>query len=138
MGRKAVENLEKPTISVGIEQLEGAGFITSGKKKYTSIVQGFSDELFVKSIRYCDAASGGYEREVSADNVISAMRKIYSTPIVRHKKFSVILQILEYLLSVGIGVGASNIKETWGIIMCMSCFIFTCVSFIFRKMNEHE
>lgn len=138
MGRGAVDNLEKPTITVGNKQLEEAGFITSGKKKYESIVKSFSDELFIKSILYCDAASGGCEREVSADNVTSAMRKIYSTPIVRHKKSTVILQIVEYILSVGIGVGASNIKETWGVITCMLCLFITCVSFSIRKYYEHE
>ena len=138
MGREDVDNLDKPKITVGFEQLEVAGFIASGKNRYQSAVQGFSDELFRKSILYCDAASGGCEREVSSDNVTSAMRKIYSTPIVRHKKSTVILQILEYMLSVGIGVGASNIKDTWGVITCMLCLFLTCVSFSIRKYYEHE
>ena len=138
MGRKAVENLEKETSSVAIEQLEEAGFIASGKKKYESIVQGFSDELFIKSILYCDAASGGYEREVSAENVKSAMRKIYSTPINKHKKISFFLQIIEYGSSVGIGIGGSNLKETWGVIVCISCILITCISLFYRKLNEHE
>lgn len=136
--KKNAEKLTKPTVTIDEQNLDDAGFIQSGKRKFKEVVTAFSDDLFLKSVKFYDAVARDNDREVSADNVHSAVKKIYATPLEQHKKVNLALQIVEYLCSVLVGVGASNLKEIWGIFMILVSFIIAVVCFMYRTLSKYE
>lgn len=136
--KKNAEKLKKPTVTIDELCLNDAGFIQSGKRRFKEVVTAFSDSLFLKSVKYCDADSRDNDREVSADNVYNAVKKIYATPLEQHKKLNIVLQILEYICSALVGVGASNLKESWGVLMILISFMFGVICFTYRTLSKYE
>ena len=88
--------------------------------------------------KYSDAGARNNEREVSADDVYNAVKKIYAAPLQQHKKLNLCLQILEYIFAIFVGVGASNLKEIWGLLACLICFTLTAICFVIRTLNKYE
>lgn len=94
---KSAEKLIKPNVIIEDQNLNAAGFIQSGKRRFKEVVFAFSDDLFLKSVKYSDAGARNNEREVSADDVYNAVKRIYAAPLQQHKKWNLCLQILEYI-----------------------------------------
>ena len=107
-------SLVKPEISLPKEILEEAGFINSGIEEFRKMTSAFSDDLFEKSIHIGNAGSSGEEREVTREHVKKAAHMIYGRTS-EVSKTSVALQLVEYIASAGVGVGASNLSVNWGI-----------------------
>lgn len=118
--------------------LHEAGFIPSGYRKFKEVVTAFSDELFLRSVKYSDAGARDNDREVSTDNVYTAVKTIYVSPLQQHKKRNIILQVLEYLFSGLVGVGLSNSDETWGIPLFLICFVAGIGCFTYRTISNNE
>lgn len=138
MIKKSVEQLEKPTISIDEEKLIAAGFINSGKRKFIETVVEFSESLFTKTVILSDASSEESEREITSDYVKEAAYKIFAHPIKHHSVIYRLLVIVEYILSVGIGVGGSNLNSVWGVILFVLCFASAVLRFAYRKIKENE
>lgn len=136
--RKNVEKLTKPSVTIDEPALHEAGFIQSGYRKFKELVTAFSNELFLRSVKYSDAGARDNDREVSADNVYAAVKTIYVSPLQQHKKRNVILQVIEYLFSCLVGVGASNLGKTWGILMFVVCFVVCVGCFTYRTISNNE
>lgn len=136
--KKSAEKLNKPDVTIAEQELDAAGFILSGKRKFKEVVTAFSDELFLKSVRYCDAGTRDNDREVSAENVYNAVKKIYATPLEQHKKINTFLYVIEHLGTLLVGVGASNYKEVWGFIMCLLSLMVAVGCFMYRTLSKYE
>lgn len=136
--KKSAEKLSKPTVTIDDTALKEAGFIQSGYCKFKELVKAFSDELFLKSVKYSDAGSRDNDREVSADNVYTAVKTIYVAPLHQHKKRNAILQGIEYVSSALVGVGASNLNEIWGLLMLLFCFVVGVGCFTYRTISNNE
>ena len=135
---KSAEKLIKPSVMIDEQNLNAAGFIQSGKRRFKEVVIAFSDDLFLKSVKYSDAGASNNEREVSADDVYNAVKRIYAAPLQQHKKWNLCLQILEYIFAILVGVGASNLKEMWGLLVFLVCFILATICFVIRTLNKYE
>jgi len=138
MIKKTVDQLQKPTITIDESKLVDAGFINSGKRKFLETVVEFSDSLFTKTVLLSDATNEESEREITSDYVKEAALKIFAHPLKHYSKTYKILSIAEYICSIGIGVGASNINSPWGIIFLLVCFAIAVLSFAYRKIKENE
>lgn len=136
--RKNAEKLTKPTITIDDMALKEAGFIQSGYRKFKELVTAFSNELFLRSVKYSDAGARDNDREVSADNVYTAVKTIYVSPLQQHKKRNMLLQITEYVSSCLVGVGASNLNETWGLLLLLICFVACLGCFTYRTISNNE
>ena len=131
---KSLKDLEKPQPQINEQSLTDAGFINSGKLKYQEMVKAFSEVLFDKSILVCDANNNEGEREVTGEHVNRASHIIYGKTIDKPDKLSVIIQIVELILTAFAGVGASNLKETWGAITFGVCLALAVMSFVIRNV----
>lgn len=131
---KSLKELEKPQPQIDEQSLTDAGFINSGKLKYQEMVKAFSEVLFDKSILVCDANNNEGEREVTGEHVNRASHIIYGKTIDRPDKFSVIIQIVELILTAFAGVGANNLKDTWGAITFGVCLALAVISFVVRNV----
>lgn len=138
MIKKSVDQLEKPSISIDEDKLLDAGFINSGKRKFIETVVEFSESLFTKTVMLSDATSEESEREITSDYVKEAAFKIFAHPLKHYSKTYRLLSIAEYIFSIGIGVGASNLKTFWGIIVFVLSFASAVLSFAYRKIKENE
>lgn len=54
---KSAEKLIKPNVIIEDQNLNAAGFIQSGKLRFKEVVFAFSDDLFLKSVKYSDAGA---------------------------------------------------------------------------------
>ena len=138
MIKKSVDRLEKPSISIDEDKLLDAGFINSGKRKFIETVVEFSESLFTKTVMLSDATSEESEREITSDYVKEAAFKIFAHPLKHYSKTYRLLSIAEYIFSIGIGVGASNLNTFWGIIVFVLSFASAVLSFAYRKIKENE
>lgn len=138
MIKKSVDQLEKPSISIDEDILLDAGFINSGKRKFIETVVEFSESLFTKTVMLSDATSEESEREITSDYVKEAAFKIFAHPLKHYSKTYRLLSIAEYIFSIGIGVGASNLNTFWGIIVFVLSFASAVLSFAYRKIKENE
>lgn len=43
-----------------------------------------------------------------------------------------------YIFAILVGVGASNLKEMWGLLVCLVCFILATICFVIRTLNKYE
>ena len=129
---KSLKELQKPQPIIEEQILTDAGFINSGRSRYQEMVRAFSEELFDKSVLVCEANNHEAEREVTGEHVNRATHIIYGKTIDKPNKLSLILQIIELILTAGAGVGASNLTETWGAITFGVCLAFTVMSFVIR------
>lgn len=136
--KKSAEKLTKPSVTIDDTALKEAGFIQSGYRKFKELVTAFSNELFLRSVKYNDAGARDNDREVSADNVYAAVKTIYVSPLQQHKKRNFILQVIEYFSSCLVGVGASNLDETWGLLVLLLCFVVCVVCFTYRTISNNE
>lgn len=115
---RPINELTKPEVSIREEELASAGFINSGKTKFKSILQDFSNQLFYKAVRYGDAEKGELEREITQEHVYSASYNIFRKYGRKDKSIWAILgQIGEYLFTGLAGVGGGRIETTWGVLM---------------------
>jgi undecaprenyl pyrophosphate synthase len=64
---KSAEKLIKPNVIIEDQNLNAAGFIQSGKRRFKEVVVAFSDDLFLKSVKYSDA--GARKIRKSADSL---------------------------------------------------------------------
>lgn len=138
MIKKSIDQLEKPSISIDEDKLLDAGFINSGKRKFIETVVEFSESLFTKTVMLSDATSEESEREITSDYVKEAAFKIFAHPLKHYSKTYRLLSIAEYIFSIGIGVGASNLNTFWGIIVFVLSFASAVLSFAYRKNKENE
>ena len=133
---KALNDLNRPQITIDDKELVDADFIKSGKDKYTKLVVAFSHDLFERSIMLCDAGNLGGDREVTQDYVVKASHIIYGKSNEKQSSIAIILQIVEYLCSAGIGVGASNLDKNWGIGVFGISIVIGVVAFVTRTVNK--
>ena len=138
MIKKSIDQLEKPSISIDEDKLLDAGFINSGKRKFIETVVEFSESLFTKTVMLSDATSEESEREITSDYVKETAFKIFAHPLKHYSKTYRLLSIAEYIFSIGIGVGASNLNTFWGIIVFVLSFASAVLSFAYRKIKENE
>ena len=131
---KSLKELSKPQPQIDEQSLTDAGFINSGKLKYQEMVKAFSEVLFEKSILVCDANNNEGEREVTGDHVNRATHIIYGKTIDKPDKWGVVVQIAELVLTAFAGVGASNLKDTWGAITFGVCLALAVISFVVRNV----
>ena len=82
----------------------------------------------------CEANNHEAEREVTGEHVNRATHIIYGKTIDKPDKWSVIFQIIELILTAFAGVGASNLKETWGAITFGVCLACAVMSFVVRNV----
>ena len=129
---KKLSELKKPETNPDEGTLVEAGFTNTGKTKFVVLVRAFSDNLFDRSVLQCDASNFEGEREVTQEHVMRAAHDIYGRHDVRQTTLFISLQILEYIACALVGVGASNLKETWGIVLFGFSLFITIVSFVYR------
>ena len=131
---KSLKYLAKPQPIIDEQALTDAGFINSGKSKFQEMIKAFSDELFDKSVLVCEANNREGEREVTGEHVNRATHIIYGKTIDKPDKWSLIVQIVELILSAFAGVGASNLKDTWGAILFGVCLALAVMIFVVRNV----
>lgn len=131
---KSLNELVRPQPIIEERILTDAGFINSGRSKYQEMVKAFSEELFEKSVLVCEANNHETEREVTGEHVNRATHIIYGKTINKPDKWSLILQIVELVLTAAVGVGASNLKEIWGAITFGVCLALAVMSFVVRNV----
>lgn len=128
--------LNYPEIIVSDKELSDKGFIKSGKDKYKKLVVAFSNELFERSIKLCDAGNLGGDREVTQEYVVKASHIIYGKSNEKQSNKALFLQIVEYMCSAGLGAGASNLSENWGVITFGLSILVGIVAFVTRTVNR--
>lgn len=101
---KSLKELVKPQPIIEEKILTDAGFINSGRSKYQEMVRAFSEELFEKSVLVCEANNHETEREVTGDHVSRATHIIYGKTIDKPDKWSLIVQIVELILTAFLGL----------------------------------
>lgn len=131
---KSPKELEKPQPIIEEKILTDAGFINSGRSKYKEMVRAFSEELFEKSVLVCEANNHEVEREVTGEHVNRATHIIYGKTIDKPNKWSVLIQIVELILTAFAGVGGSNLEKTWGAITFGACLALAVMSFVIRNV----
>lgn len=131
---KSLKYLAKPQPIIDEQVLTDAGFINSGKSKFQEMIKAFSDELFDKSVLVCEANNREGEREVTGEHVNRATHIIYGKTIDKPDKLTLIVQIFELILSAFAGVGASNMKDTWGAILFGGCLALAVMIFVVRNV----
>lgn len=131
----AVNDLEKPIVSIANDRLEAAGFLGSGKTEFKNTLQSFSDELFLSSVKFSDIDNSDDIREITRDHVKNANKKIFGTKLNYGKNgLYITLNIAEYIFVLLVGIGASNFNCSWGIFMSLSSLILASASFIYRSL----
>lgn len=133
---KALNELQHPRITIDDKELGEADFVKSGKEKYKALVLAFSQELFDRSILLCDAGNLGGDREVTQENVIRASHIIYGKSPEKQSAMTIFLQVMEYLCSAGIGVGASKLDKTWGIGVFGLSILVGIICFVTRTVKK--
>lgn len=134
MTNESLKNLAKPTTTIEENVLDDAGFINSGKTKYKSLLQAFAEELFDRSVLLCDAGRNEEEREVTREHVVQASHIIYGKSYSKVSIPHVVLQIIEYVFSAGIGVGASNLSSSWGVFVFGISLFLVIIAFVSRTV----
>jgi hypothetical protein len=131
---KSLKNLVKPQPIIDEQILTDAGFINSGKSKYQEMIKAFSETLFEKSVLVCEANNHEGEREVTGEHVNRATHIIYGKTIDKPDKWSLIVQIIELIITAFAGVGASNLKDTWGALLFGACLALAVMIFVVRNV----
>src|SRR5688572_13703720 len=105
----------KPVVVVNDEELTTASLTAGGKQHFAKTANDYARALLAKSVHCCKADQTTDGRlEVTGVHVSKAAHLLASFGLDRPPKWATFLQGAEYILAIGIGVGASNVKESWG------------------------
>lgn len=98
------------------QDLQHAGFTTSGAKRYQETVAAYSTALYEKAVVYAQADKAtDTNLEVTHDHVRAAAHNITATfGRDQPSRLSVPIQIGEYVFTALAGVGGGSLKEPWG------------------------
>ena len=122
---ETLKNIPKPIINISEEPLREAGFIDSGIAEFKQLTSAFCNKLFETSR---SIAKNGDECDIIRNHVQSAGYALYSHKSV--SKWSIVPQIVDRLSAIGVGVGASNLKDNWGQITFAVCFALWSIAIV--------
>ncbi len=107
-----------------LDNLESQGFTPTGKKRLTDTVDSYKAELIKKSVDFAKTSQvEGMPIEVTHEHVRAAAGKLQND--FGKKTMSGIAlfgNVVEYICSVGVGLGAGYISQGWGIITFVGSF----------------
>lgn len=127
---ESLSNPPKSLISVSEDALIESGFTETGREEFKNFTSAFSNSLFDKSKNYGDVVRG--KREITHEHVKQAARKVYNKPLKEEPLLSKVLQIIEYLCTCCVGVGASNFDKNWGKVSFFLSLAIGLIAFITR------
>jgi hypothetical protein len=117
------------------QELQQAGFTSSGAKRYQETVSAYSNTLYDKSVVYAQAdKAADTNLEVTHDHVRAAAHNITATfGREQPSKLGVPIQIGEYVFTALAGVAGGSLKEPWGTPMFVICVALAVVLFVVRN-----
>jgi hypothetical protein len=117
------------------QELQQAGFTTSGAKRYQETVSAYSTTLYDKAVVYAQADKATDSNlEVTHDHVRAAAHNITATfGREQPSKFGVPIQIGEYIFTALAGIAGGNLKEPWGTPMFVICVALAVILFVVRN-----
>lgn len=117
------------------QDLQNAGFTPAGIKRYEDTITAYGETLLKKSV-----AQGNLDKaddsplEITHEHVRAAAHNIVSTfGKEKPSPLTIPIQIGEYLLTAGAGVGGGALKEKWGLPVLVICLAFAVVLFVVRN-----
>lgn len=132
---ESLKKSHKPLILVPEDALKEAGFTETGREEFKNLTSAFCDRLFELSIYYGGNVVRG-KREVTYEHVKQAASKVYNYPIEKASSWSTGLQVIEYLATGFVGVGASNFSENWGKVFFFLSLAIGIIAFVTRKFTR--
>jgi hypothetical protein len=119
------------------QELQQAGFTSSGAKRYRDTMLDYSTKLYNKAISYGQADKATDSNlEITHDHVRAAAHNITATfSREQPSKLGVAIQIGEYVLTALSGVAGGNLKESWGTLMFVVCVALTVILFVVRNTS---
>lgn len=138
--QKIVEENPVPDISVLDNNLIAAKFTSAGIKRYKNTLEAYSKELFAKSVCYGDIEqSENYDREVTEKHVRQAAEKMGQYIDTKEiPTYLFYIQVVEYLCSIAVGVGASNTSNDWGQWLLVISGLLGLSLFIIRQIIKKQ
>ncbi len=118
------DNEPHTQITIAEQDVIAQGFTETGQKQFCDTVVDYGNTLLKRSCDYADLEkANNMEREVTHTHVKNAAHSLTINNINKTSHWRVLAHVAEYLVATGLGVGASNLNEIWGIILFGICVI---------------
>lgn len=120
--------------------LKQQGFSETGLKRFINTIEEYEEELYKKSIDFGKAnQDSDMPLEITTDNVRNAAMKLKT---IQAKKKShpllIISNVFEYIFTIIITIGASNLNKSWGQIVFGIFITLTAILLIIRLSYRRE
>lgn len=122
--------------SIDANRLATEGFTQPGVDQFRKVIQSYGDELLRRTTLKAAADktdSSTPTREVTSTHVRQAAIDIAANPATKPvSRWSIMGQVLEYLLTAGSGVGAGHLDKQSGIITFAVCLVLATLLVVTR------